>query len=710
MAKYRWSVVWKNMVQNLPWALAPALTFVVYAAEGKDLDIAKAFSSMSIITLLTNPASKFLSTIPSIAAATGSFDRIQAFLLLKASPQHMKEGFVHCNQLKFDTLPQIVEAQYLTFKGSPDIQKPVISMECLGIRPSSSAKTVLKDINLEVPLGSLVIIRGQAGSGKSTLLRAILGQAFCETGFMKTTIRNPAFCAQTPWVPSGTIRDAVCGAFSSGPLNEGAFDKKWYATFLHACDLNSDLQTLREGDATQIAHGSSYMLSSGQIHRIALARAIYARRKLLLLDDIFSALDRKTRTTITSRLFGTGGPLRKADLTVVLSYVLSDRGICQEELYTGNHTGNVYQADPVEAAGSNAPQELPIEDKATMISKANKIDDLRRASGDFAVYKYYLRYTPAILVGPYTKLIAIMARKLSILLLISPDLFASIASAALIATGSKYMAISVPFLIIAVFLLQHIYLKISRQLRLLELESRSPLYSHLLDTLEGLATIQAFGWETEFRIVNSALLDVTQCTYYTLHCIQRWLTLVLNLIFAAEAVIVVSLAVGKSSLLLTLLGMLNVTCSSILIDNVDLATISPDRIREKIVTIPQTPLIMVGCTVSVEINDTLSLSRGEQQLLQFARALSKIQATNARILLIDEGTSSVDAETDARVKDLLQQDQFRACTVLTFAHRVHGLLNYDVIVGLDGKIVEMDEPMVLSNRKDSIFNSLLSSS
>jgi ATP-binding cassette subfamily C (CFTR/MRP) protein 1 len=191
--------------------------------------------------------------------------------------------------------------------------------------------------------------------------------------------------------------------------------------------------------------------------------------------------------------------------------------------------------------------------------------------------------------------------------------------------------------------------------------------------------------------------------------------------------------------------MLTVTHGSIVIDDIDLATLSPDTVRERLVTISQAPFIMVGCTVrfnldptetlpdvdiiaaldragiwngvllergglDAEINDTLSLSRGEQQLLQIARAMLKIKASNARILLIDEGTSSVDMKTDASVQDLLQQDPFCTCTVITVAHRVHTLLNYDLVVGLDhGKVVEMDSPTVLGNRKDSIFCTLLNS-
>ncbi|OQE00437.1 hypothetical protein PENVUL_c052G02467 [Penicillium vulpinum] len=965
MATYRWSVVWKNMIQNLPWALAPALAFAVYAAQGKGLDATKAFSSLSIITLLTNPASKLLSAIPSIAASSGSFDRIQAFLLLETSPQHTTDGLYRTRETEVAASSHIAEMEHMSFKGPPDItdfQTPVISMKNLSIRPSSSAKVVLRDVDLEVPLGALVIIQGPVGSGKSTLLRAILGQTICETGSMAMTIRQPAFCAQTPWVPSGTIRDIICGSFLAAPIREGAIDQKWYESVLHACDLNSDLALLREGDSTRIGNGSGHIPSGGQMHRITLARAVYLRKKLLLLDDIFSALDRKTKGTIIERLLGVDGLLRKIKSTIVLvthemeqlpradrTYFLSDGRLGQEEPCVGNAYQEI-RSDAVEAEQSKEFPELAIEDKAVLISKADKVDDLRRAAGDSAVYAYYLRYvgwTNAVIFvffvtmnvfsstysqiwlkrwadrggdqkalyvsvyfflaicntvgnGGYVWAILILispstARRLhyvvlktvimatpqflntvdigSILNRFSQDmtliesdlpvgilitvsnLFSSIANAALIATGSKYMAISVPFLIIALFLLQHFYLKTSRQLRLLDLESRNPLYSHLHDTIEGLSTIQAFGWEADFRIANSKLLDATQRTYYMLHCIQRWLTLVLDLIVAAEAVIVVSLVVslrhttsvgllgvslnsilafngslsslisgwtqleislgsilrvkdfelqvprevstervevpidwpsqgaielsdmtaqyndgvavlsnvslkvlpgqkigiygrtgsGKSSLLSSVLGMLTLIRGSIVIDNIDLTTVSPDIVRERLVTVSQKPFIMVGCTVrfnldptgilpdgeiiaaldrvgiwdgvllergglDAEINDTLSLSRGEQQLLQFARAMLKIQASNARILLIDEGTSSVDTKTDARVQGLLQQDPFRACTVLTVAHRVHTLLSYDLIIGLDrGKVVEMDKPTVLRNRKDSIFSNLINS-
>lgn len=142
------------------------------------------------------------------------------------------------------------------------------------------------------------------------------------------------------------------------------------------------------------------------------------------------------------------------------------------------------------------------------------------------------------------------------------EFFLSIIAAALITTGSTYMAATLPFLIVAVWGLQHVYLKTSRQLRLLDLEAKSPMYSHFLESINGIAIIRAFGWQKQSSDENHKLLDLSQRPYYFLYCVQRWLNLVLDLIVAAEAVIVVGLAFGLRAS--TSAGLLGVSLNSIL--------------------------------------------------------------------------------------------------------------------------------------------------
>lgn len=112
----------------------------------------------------------------------------------------------------------------------------------------------------------------------------------------------------------------------------------------------------------------------------------------------------------------------------------------------------------------------------------------------------------------------------------------------LIALPSWYIALGYPVIIAIIWYIQRYYLRSSRQLRLLDLETRSPLYSHFMETISGLATIRAFAWEQESKNTGSKLLNESQIPYYLLVLIQHWLSLVLDLTCAAMAVLIVGLA------------------------------------------------------------------------------------------------------------------------------------------------------------------------
>lgn len=127
--------------------------------------------------------------------------------------------------------------------------------------------------------------------------------------------------------------------------------------------------------------------------------------------------------------------------------------------------------------------------------------------------------------------------------------------------SAGYFAAVLPFVIVALIFIQRFYLQTSRQIRLLELEARAPLYTQFQETLHGLATIRAFGWSEDFRQRNMFLLDESQKPFYLLQCIQRWLQVVLDLIVATLAVVMVILIVTLRTKLdagLVGLGLLNI--------------------------------------------------------------------------------------------------------------------------------------------------------
>lgn len=114
-----------------------------------------------------------------------------------------------------------------------------------------------------------------------------------------------------------------------------------------------------------------------------------------------------------------------------------------------------------------------------------------------------------------------------------------IAEFIMIAVASRYIAAILPLLLLSFYLIQHFYLRTSRQIRLLDIELKAPLYTQLITTLDGLVTIRAFGWQGDFERRNLALLDESQRPSYLLYCIQRWLTLVVDMMIAAIALVLI---------------------------------------------------------------------------------------------------------------------------------------------------------------------------
>jgi ATP-binding cassette, subfamily C (CFTR/MRP), member 1 len=121
------------------------------------------------------------------------------------------------------------------------------------------------------------------------------------------------------------------------------------------------------------------------------------------------------------------------------------------------------------------------------------------------------------------------------------DIFGVIGMAVLIASSSPWLGLTYPAMVLILWLIQRFYLRTSRQLRLLDLEAKSPLYTHFLDTSRGIATIRALGRTGENIKHNHRLLNQSQRPMYLLSMVQRWLYLTLNMVVAVTATALVGL-------------------------------------------------------------------------------------------------------------------------------------------------------------------------
>ncbi|KAJ1450288.1 P-loop containing nucleoside triphosphate hydrolase protein [Pelagophyceae sp. CCMP2097] len=139
----------------------------------------------------------------------------------------------------------------------------------------------LENLTMDLDPGSLTVIVGAVASGKSMLLNALLGEVSLEQGAVQVT-GSVAVCPQVPWIFNATLRANVVFGLD--------FEKQRYEDALEACALLPDLATLPAGDATEIGE-RGVTLSGGQKARVSLARAVYANADLVLLDDVFAAVD-----------------------------------------------------------------------------------------------------------------------------------------------------------------------------------------------------------------------------------------------------------------------------------------------------------------------------------------------------------------------------------------------------------------------------------
>lgn len=415
---------------------------------------------------------------------------------------------------------------------------------------------------------------------------------------------------------------------------------------------------------------------------------------------------------------------------------------------------------------------------------------------------------------------------------------------AILSASAQYAALLLPVILVLLFILQHYYLRTSRQMRHLDLEAKTPLYTHLTEITDGLSHIHAFGWEEHFIEKGLELLDSSQKPFYYMYCIRRWLSLVLDLSVAGITVALVALALnlsstkqaalglgllytmqmgpeladlidnwteletslgaisrlrtfieetpredanngdgavpeswphrgdvrlsgvsaeyatpgskhkairdismhveggtkvgivgrtgsGKTTLLLTILNFLEFE-GSVVIDDVDIATIPRQTLRSRITTISQ-DMMDLPCSVRDNLvpdemsgpegsrvtedakllqvldrvglgehvaahggldgqMEKLGLSAGQKQLLALARALLHNRRTRSKLVLVDEATSSIDYELEAKMQAVMAE-AFDDCTVLTIAHREKTIEAVDKVLTMDGGklVVHEDE-------------------
>ncbi|KAJ4299242.1 hypothetical protein N0V90_004486 [Kalmusia sp. IMI 367209] len=980
--KFRKLLIWTMGISFISPLMSPILTFAVFSvlAQKSDgtttLDTAKVFTSLSLFTLLSEPLS---SLIMSLSAFMGGELRIQKFLVTPTQEERRRAPFLigslgSTSDLGNESDKDSIASQKSRFSldvrevGSTSSTTVLIENGYFGWDKEKQPMGCLQAINMVVPRGKITMVVGPVGCGKSTLLKAILGELPVMGGTVQLSSMRIALCDQTPWHVNGTVQQSITGV--------SEFDQRWYAAVVRSCALDEDLRQLPQGDQTQIG-SKGIALSGGQSQRIALARAIYAQKDVVILDDCLSGLDGQTENRVWHSLFGREGLLRRCRSTVLIASSSAKRLPYCDHIVALDKEGKIIEQGNFEklngTGGYVANFDLPPPDwdftpekhvyeappkytERAITGKVTEEDiqaETNRRTGDVAIYYYYIRsvgWTAALVfmisitiftfgqsfptiwvkmwaeynqefpnqrLGYYLGIYAALGASAMVFLLIScwqliiemvprsgirfhkrlldtvlgspMSFFAStdtgvtlnrfsqdlmlidmelpvsalntfatfvlcIAQMALIAVAAPFATISFPVVGGSVFFIQKFYLRTSRQLRFLDLEAKSPLYTQFNEMLEGLATIRAFGWQSFLEDKAKELLDRSQRPFYLLFAVQRWLTLVLDLIVAAVATILIVLVValkgklsagyvgvallnvilfsqsikllihwwtqlethigsvariktfttdaisedlededqapppnwpsegkiefkditacyrphepviskfsisiepgekvavvgrtgsGKSSLVLSLFRMIELSAGTITVDGLPLHRIPRQTVRSRLIGLPQDAYLLPGSIrlnadplknsndkaimqalkdvqlweivvskgdeskyahpLDVDVED-LHFSHGQRQLFCLARAM--LRKDRGSIIVLDEATSNLDRASDSHVQRLLRS-KFTAHTIIAVAHKLDTILDFDkVIVMNQGQLVEYGEPYKLLEREGSWFKSL----
>ncbi|KAF8594046.1 hypothetical protein BDV93DRAFT_529547 [Ceratobasidium sp. AG-I] len=334
--KKRQFLVLANMNINYIMPLVVMIaTFASYTLWlGNPLDASTVFSSIGVFDLFRAQLQMLFRHIPLIIQAKVSLDRADEFL--------------HETEL----LDMYAEKDRAQPTGSAPPSPFAIGFKDATFtwaKPqtfSSAERPFRLQIEGEVIFhnGKINMIVGPTGYGKTSLLMALLGEMRYQPSspdgwFALPKAGGVAYASQEPWVQNETIQANI--------LFGSEYEQERYEKVLHQCALNQDLEMFAAGDCTEVGEKGT-TLSGGQKARVSLARAIYSKADIIVLDDPFSSLDVHTSRWIVDNCIR--GDLVKGRTLLVVTHNVAMVGEVADFVVSLGPDGRVTASDNISDA------------------------------------------------------------------------------------------------------------------------------------------------------------------------------------------------------------------------------------------------------------------------------------------------------------------------------------------------------------------------
>lgn len=180
-------------------------------------------------------------------------------------------------------------------------------------------KTILNNINLEINLKDLIFITGPSGSGKTTLLDIITGLIKPNSGLLSVngksskeylnSFRNKIYyLSQKSFILNDTLYNNIT-------FTDNEIDMERLSLAIKLSGLEEFKNKLQNTNTRNLGEDAS-KISGGETQRIALARALYANKEILILDEFTSSLDKKNE----EKIFETILELNKSKTIIIVSH------------------------------------------------------------------------------------------------------------------------------------------------------------------------------------------------------------------------------------------------------------------------------------------------------------------------------------------------------------------------------------------------------
>ncbi|TPX09118.1 uncharacterized protein E0L32_001619 [Thyridium curvatum] len=294
--------------------LASVVSILCYGATSGNMDPGKIFSSLAFFLLMRTPMGSLPIAISAIADARAALERLAGFMVVSdeavaRDAARREELGRRGREAGGDAVVEVKDAMFTYHDDPQSSDSDDFTNEKANAAPSAN----LYINSLKAKKGQVVCIVGPVASGKSSVFRALLGDmhlasaTLCSINLDLSVPSQLAFAPQAAWLLSETVRENI--------VFGRPFEPDWYDEVLHRCCLHPDLAMLSDGDMTVVGE-KGVSLSGGQKQRIALARAVYGRSQLMLLDDSFSALDAQVGAHVFENVVNQAR--RKSEGTIIL--------------------------------------------------------------------------------------------------------------------------------------------------------------------------------------------------------------------------------------------------------------------------------------------------------------------------------------------------------------------------------------------------------